>query len=494
MNSPASFRRLGKNTLVYGAASIASRVVSVVMLPFYTRYLSPTEYGLLQLLDISVEVTALLFTAGIRSGLQRFYFKATTDEERNLVVSTTFFLEMGLSLGATLSLLALANVVHRVVLVGAGTSDLVRLAAINFTLNALTFVPLALLVIEERAALQTIAALAKMVVQVALNVYFLAYRHYGVESILLSTTISSSLLGIVLVAWMLGRTGIRMSRAIVRDLRRFGVPYQITTAASFIITFGDRFFLAHYNGAAEVGIYGIAYQFGFLLYMIGGGPFQTAWAPQRFAMASRPRQERDESYARGFLYFSCLLMTAAMGIVVFVRPAIGVLTTSDYHSAALIVPIIVAAYVFQCWGDVVKFGIDIAERTKLYTAASWIATVVVLVGYATLIPRYGGYGAALATLFAFAVRFAFGYYWSQKVWPVTYSWRRPLLLTAITVAVSLPAVLLPVTRTLTQFALGVALTLIYAVLTWQFVLDDTHRLGLLEVLRARKLTALFGRS
>ena len=47
MNKPTSFRRLGKNTLVYGAASIANRVVSVVMLPFYTRYLSPTEYGLL---------------------------------------------------------------------------------------------------------------------------------------------------------------------------------------------------------------------------------------------------------------------------------------------------------------------------------------------------------------------------------------------------------------------------------------------------------------
>ncbi len=494
MSSPTSFRRLGKNTLVYGAASIASRVVSVVMLPFYTRYLSPTEYGLLQLLDISVDVTALLFTAGIRTGLQRFYFKATTDEERNRVVSTTFLLEMGLSLGGTLALLALANVVHRVVLVGAGTSDLVRLAAINFSLSAMTAVPLALLVIEQRAALQTVATLTKLAVQVTLNIYFLAYRHLGVESILLSTTISSSLFGIVLVVWMLSRTGVRISRAVVRDLRRFGVPYQITTVASFIITFGDRFFLAHYNGAAEVGIYGIAYQFGFILYMLGSGPFLTAWAPQRYELASRPRAERDESYARGFLYFNCILMTATMGIVVFVRPAIAVLTTSDYHSAALIVQIIVAAYVFQSLGDAVKFGIDVAERTKLYTAASWIATVVVLIGYATLIPRYGGYGAALATLVAFAVRFAFAFYWSQKVWPVTYQWRRPLLLAAITVAVCVPAVVLPVTRTASQFALGAGLTLVYSVMAWLFVLDDTHRAGVLEVLRARKLTAVFGQS
>ncbi len=494
MNSPTSFRRLGKNTLVYGVASIANRVVSVVMLPFYTRYLSPAEYGLLQLLDITVDVTAIIFSAGVRAGLQRFYFKATTDEERNSVVSTTFFLEMTLSIAGTIALIALANVVHRVVLVGAGTSDLVRIAAINFSLNAMTAVPLSLLVIQQRAAVQTAAALAKVAVQVALNVYFLAYRHLGVESLLLSTTISTSLLGIGLVVWMLGRTGIRFSRAVVRDLRRFGVPYQVTVAGSFILTFGDRFFLARYDGAAEVGLYGIAYQFGFLLYMLGGDPFLTAWAPQRFELVTHPREERDESYARGFLYFNLLLMTAAMGMVVFVRPVIAVLTTSDYHSAALLVPIIVAAYVFQSWGNAVKFGIDVAERTTLYTAASWIATAVVLVGYVVLIPPYGGFGAAYATLIAFVVRFGFTLYWSQKVWPVTYKWGRTILLALITVGVSLPAVVLPVTRTASEFALGVGLTLLYTALTWQFVLDDTHRAGILEVLRARKLTAIFGRS
>ncbi len=494
MNSPTSFRRLGKNTLVYSAASIVGRLVSVIMLPVYTRYLTPSDYGLLQLLDITVEVTALLFSAGIRSGLQRFYFKAATEDERNRVISTTFFLELGLSLAGTLALLALANVVHRVVLVGAGSTDLVRIAAINFTLATLTFVPLTLLTIEQRATVLTVVTLAKLAVQVTLNIYFLAFRHLGVESILLSTTIASSLLGIGLVAWMLGRTGIRVSRAIVHDLRRFGVPYQISTAAAFILTFGDRFFLAHYSGAAEVGLYGLAYQFGFLLYMVGSGPFLSTWMPQRYEVASRPREERDASYARGFLYFNLILMTAALGIVVFVRPAIAMLTRSDYHSAALLVPIIVAAYVLQGWGEAVKFGIDITERTKLYTAASWIATAVVLVGYAVLIPPYGGYGAAFATLIAFAVRLAFSFYWSQKVFPVSYSWGRPILLTAISVAVAVPAVVLPLTRASSGFALGTVLMLVYAALTWQFVLDDTHRLGVLEVVRARKLTAIFGRS
>ena len=46
------------------------------MLPVYTRFLTPADYGLVQLLELTVEVAAIFFTAGTTAGLQRFYFKA----------------------------------------------------------------------------------------------------------------------------------------------------------------------------------------------------------------------------------------------------------------------------------------------------------------------------------------------------------------------------------------------------------------------------------
>jgi O-antigen/teichoic acid export membrane protein len=494
VNRPARFGRLGRNTLVYGLGGILGRVVSVVMLPVYTRYLSPTQYGVLQLLDMAGDITAILFTAGIRSGLQRFYFKAATQDQRDEVVFTTFFLEMVLSVAGTIALIASANIVNRVLLTGAGTPDLVRLAALNFTLATMTAVPLALLMIEQRATLNTVIVLAKLTIQVSLNIYFLAYRHLGVASLLLSTAIANAVMGLALVAWMLVRTGLRLSRTMVRDLRRFGVPYQIAAASAFILTFADRFFLAHDRGTAEVGLYGLAYQFGFLLYSVSSGPFLTAWEPQRYQLVSHSREERDASYARDFLYFNFVLVTAALGIVLFARPVLAVLTSRPYHSAASIVPIIVACYVVQSWGDVVRFGINVAERTKLIAWASWIATAVVLLAYAVLIPPFGGVGAAWATFIAFLVRFGLMLRWSQQVWPVTYRWSRPLLLTTIAVAVYGLEILSPLTRVSGQIAVGLGLTLLYAAMAWRFVLDDSHREGLRVVLRERKLSAMFGRS
>ncbi len=48
------------------------------MLPVYTRFLTPADYGILQLLSMVTDVAAILFTAGMSSGVQRFFFKAET--------------------------------------------------------------------------------------------------------------------------------------------------------------------------------------------------------------------------------------------------------------------------------------------------------------------------------------------------------------------------------------------------------------------------------
>ncbi len=493
MSDTTSFRRLGRNTALYGAAVVVGRIVGIAMLPFYTRYLSPAQYGLLQLLDISIEITYILFSAGSRSGVQRFYFRAQTERERRAVVFTAYALELSLSTLGTLALVALAVPVHQWVLAGEGAPGFVRIAALNFVLSAVAGVPLLLLQIEQRAAWHSAAVLVKLAIQVTLNVVFLLHG-LGVAAILWSTAIANATIGVALAVYLLSRTGVASNRMILRDLRRFGVPYQITMAGSFILAFGDRFFLQHSHGAAAVGLYGLAYQVGFLFYYLTTSPFLRAWEPQRFELASRPRAERDAQYARGFFYLNLFLLTVAVGIAVFIRPVIGVLTTGPFHDAALLVPLILAAYVVQSWGEVAKFGIDMSERTKLYTYASWSATIVVLVLYAVLIPPLGGYGAALATLLAFLVRFLLAYRWSQQVFPVSYPWARVLRLAAIATLVVLPAVLWPPSGMIGQLALGTVLVAIFTLTAWMLVLTHDERAALAGVARTIRASTVLRRT
>jgi O-antigen/teichoic acid export membrane protein len=192
-------------------------------------------------------------------------------------------------------------------------------------------------------------------------------------------------------------------------------------------------------------------------------------------MISAPQEERDQKNARGFFFFSVVLITLATGIGTFVRPVIQVMTTPAFHGAALLVPVILAAYVVGAWMDALKFGIDVSEKTQYFSYANWIAVAIILVLYATLIPPFGGLGAALATLVAFVVRAALVYYWSQRLYRLRYTWAPIIRLLIIGTSVATVATLLPSTGVIALIAEGCGLTALYFVLVWIVVLSAGDR-------------------
>jgi O-antigen/teichoic acid export membrane protein len=485
--SRTSFRTLGSGALLYALSSVLSRAVSFVMLPVYTRYLTPVDYGLIQLLDMTIDIVGMLFTAGITSGLQRFYFKASTEDERRAIVSTTFAFELGMALIGTVLLLGVAPLVWRRGLHGAGSILLVRVAALNFSLAILTRLPQQLLEIRQKASASVVISVSRLICQLTLNIVFVVGLKKGALGILLSTCLTHIIFGLPLCIWLLREVGIAFRRTIIRELRRFGVPYQLAFAGSFIATFGDRFFLQAYHGAAEVGRYGLAYQFGFILAMLTYAPFQSAWLPQRHQLVNASREERDRATARAFFFVNLLMFTGLVGISLFVGLIFRVMTTPPFYAAAGPVPIILAAYVIQSWAYAMGFSIDVREETRYFNYATWICAIVTAIGYFLLIPRWSSYGAAWATLIGFSTRFLLTWYWGQRLFPVHYGWRKPLELAAIAVVVIIAARLMRPETLLAQLAVAITGCSLFGALVWWQVLQASDRELVFRSLRSPRL-------
>lgn len=471
----ASFRALGRNTAIYGLGVILARAVSFFMLPVYTRYLTPADYGLVQLLELTVEVAAIFFTAGTTAGLQRFYFKASTDTERREIVSTTFLAVLALAAACTVTLVALSPLLWRYALKGEGQPWFIPLAALNFTLSFLLNFPLTFAQTTQRPLVFLWTSLGKLLLQLSLNIVFIVVMRLGVAGLLWSTFTANLLLGAGMTAWLIRQTGMHFDWGILRALRRFGAPYQLSWAGSFVLTFGDRFFLQAARGTAAVGLYGLAYQFGFLLAQLGSAPFLSAWNPHRHELAKLPQAERDRHYDTGFLYFNVLLVTMATALAVFIRPVLRTMTTPPFHTAAHIVPVILLAYTAEAWADAFKFGIDISERTFLVTKATWATVALVVLLYATLIPLFGPMGAAAATAVGSCFRAGLMYRWAQQEWPIAYSWRRPLLILGMGASVSLVAFVLPPLSIARLLGAGALLMVVFLAGVYAFILGPDER-------------------
>jgi O-antigen/teichoic acid export membrane protein len=239
-----------------------------------------------------------------------------------------------------------------------------------------------------------------------------------------------------------------------------------TQAATFLATFGDRYFLQRAADSTVVGLYTLAYQFGFLLVVVGYLPFHLAWDPARFALAHLPREKRDPVYARAFIRSSVLLLTMAVLLALFVGDFLRIMAAPAFHPAAQFVPVLLVAYVLKSWTDFHNLGILVSERTEFQTLADWVGAFTALAGFAWLIPRYHAAGAAGVAVAAFAVRYALVYLVSQRLWPVRYEWRRVRRLVAIASAAALAGIAVSVRSVWLSIGVNALLFGCYALAVW----------------------------
>jgi O-antigen/teichoic acid export membrane protein len=475
-------RSLGRHSMIYAVGMVLTKAVAFLMLPVYTRLLTPSDYGVLQLLMMFLEVLSIFAGSRIAYGIFHFYHKAATESAKRMVLSTAAIL-----LTATFGVAAMLTIAlaPRIALLVFDASDpytmYVRLAGLGMLFESLITVPNALFQLRQQSIKFVSFGLTRLVMQLTLNLVLLIQFDMGVAGVLLSSVITNFLIGSYLLSRVVGQVGTRFSGPEARAFLRFGLPLVAMQVATFIFTFGDRYFLNKAGDTAAVGLYGLAYQFGFMVGMIGYMPLEMVWDPQRFAVAKRA--DRDVIYSKVFKYMNVTLITAAVGLSLFVGDVLRLIAAPEFHGAALFVPVIVGAYIFQAWGTFFNVGIMITERTGFYTVANWAAAAVAVIGYLVLIPRYLAWGAAFTVVASLGTRFWLTHVFSQRLWYIKYEWAPVVRLLALATAISAPVMFMPRLGTVTSVLVHTAMFSVYALLVWQFILARVDREAVRAIVR-----------
>src|SRR5947208_3417479 len=167
-------RRLATTGAAYTASSVISKLIAVALLPLYTRYLTPADYGAAEVLVTGVIAASIVIRLGIIEALLRFYYQA--DEVPDQVVKTAFAsLLWTTTMPAELSLYSL-NFIDRVLivrLVGLGDAGLYSLSvkfaqAVNVLVKGfqLAWPPLAYSITDDDEARRAYAVIVTWFVSV----------------------------------------------------------------------------------------------------------------------------------------------------------------------------------------------------------------------------------------------------------------------------------------------------------------------------------------
>lgn len=421
-------RRFLGDTAIYGVSNLLSRGIGLLLLPLYTRVLSPAEYGMVDMVQVVRSFVALTVALEIVQALVRFLPEAQSDAEKRELASTAVWFTAGTYAAFGAAGLAFAEPLSRAVVGVPGAAGMFRVAVLYMVAAGVLAPMQEMLRFEFRAAAYAAASVLNAGVVALVTVALL------LATPLRTTAIFAGLLAGSLAAaaycWRASRHrfGLVFRAETCREMLAFSAPLVASGVSVFLALFVDRVAIRHLMTIADVGVYGVAFRFASAASLVTT-VLQSALTPLIY---NRWREEGTPAeIARILRLVATLLMPLVVLLGVFGPEIVAAVATPEYLAAAPVIPVLAAAMVLsQFW--VFAPGLGIAKRTRTIAVLNTGAAVLNTVLNFALIPYLGLMGAALATLSG-GVFSAAGYLLlGARHYPVPYAW--PRLLGAVAVA------------------------------------------------------------
>jgi O-antigen/teichoic acid export membrane protein len=458
--------RLAQHSAIYGLGGLVSRFVALLLLPLYTRYLTPADYGAVETLVALAAILATILRLGIASAFFRFYFDSTDAAHRLRVVRTSFWFTMTMATVGLVLGLALAGQISEWLFDTDDRTTLVRVAFVLLWAQMNFEQMTALFRVEERAVAFTVATLANLVITVAATVVFVVVLDWGATGVIAGNFAGTLAVYAALLIYRHEQLGLTLDRPLLRQMNRFGLPLVPSMLALWMLNFGDRFFILKLADASDVGVYSIGSRIASAMVLLLTA-FRAAWPAFAFSIEDDERARRAYSYVLTYLLFIASWAALALGLL---APwIVEWLTTPAFYDAADVVALLAFGAVAFGGFIVVSIGLGRTKRTQFNWVVTGSAAVVSVTLNLLLIPDHGIVGAGIANLCAFTVMFLGITWWSQRVFWVPYQWRR------VATVISTAAGLTVLGKALdVPLAAAIALVAVYPLVLWplRFYLPD----------------------
>ena len=395
--------RLGRNTAIYGVGQVLLRMVSLLLLPLYTSYLTPADYGISSILGVMVYFLTPLFQLGISSAMGIVYFARPERSERAATIWTAF-----LTLAASATVLAVAGwaMSDRLALLLFGDAEsqydlsyLVTLALLTAAMSITVHPLLARLQFEERAKAFVAITLSSSALSIALSVLLIVGLRRGVAGFIEAAAIAqAATLAVALVVSLRGLPfGAR--RSIARELVTLGLPLVPGVLAVYVMLQGNKILLQAGAGLDELGLYTLGFNIGLLMTLLVTG-FTNAWFPF-FSSFMESQDEARPIMGRVMSYYVLGAGTVSLLFFIGAQPLVRIATQPAFWDAYVSVGPSAAAQFLIGMHAILMAGMYFAKQVRFAAVIAGASAAVSVALNLLLIPMLGAAGAAIALVLGF---------------------------------------------------------------------------------------------
>jgi O-antigen/teichoic acid export membrane protein len=411
-------RRLATTGTAYTASSVISKLLAVLLLPLYTAYLTPADYGAAEVMLVAVIATSIVIRLGVIEALLRYYYLA--DERPDRVVSTGFASLFWTTTAGAAIAIPFAGPISEALL-DRPDAGLARIAIFGLWIFTLFEYLATLLRVDERARAYFVFNMAGVVMAIPLTVWLVVIEDLGADGLLLAIYVAT----VPMVAWLVVTQRHRLALVpdwgLLRRMLRFGLPTMPAELSLYSLNFIDRIIIVRLAGLAEAGLYALAIKFAQAINVLVRG-FQLAWPPLAYSI--RDDDEARRAYALIVTWFMAVCAFAVVGLWLLARWIVRLLAAPEFFASYEAIGLLAAGITLYALYLVQVVVLGRTGRTEFNFPATIAATGANIGLNLALVPPLGIVGAAIALVGSYLVVLVLMYAFTQRLFPVPYEWGR----------------------------------------------------------------------
>ncbi|MDP7567456.1 MAG: oligosaccharide flippase family protein [Flavobacteriales bacterium] len=412
-------KKLASQTAIYGLSSVIGRLLNYLLVPLYTRYFLPAEYGVVTELYAYVAFLVIMLTYGFETAF--FNFTKKEDNKEKVYSTAMFSLLISSVIFIILSIIYSSSISEWM---GYGIeSRYVQYFAVIIGLDAISSISFAKLREEEKAVRFAVIRLLNIFSNIGLNLYFIVYKGFGIEYIFIANLISSVITILLLMPEMF-ISKFNFDTKLWKKMAIYAFPLLIAGLAGMTNETIDRILLKKLLpnpeiAASELGLYGAFYKLSIIMTLF----IQTfRYAAEPFFFSQHKSNDNKKVYADVMKYFTIIMIVIFLGVTMFYDFVIGFLGEA-YHDERgfLVVSILLLANLFLGIFYNLSIWYKLTEKTKYGAYLSIFGAIITLILNFVLIPIIGFVGSAIATLVCYFSMSVASYFIGKRHFPIPYN-------------------------------------------------------------------------
>jgi len=409
-------KQLAGQTAIYGLSSIVGRLLNYLLVPLYTRYFIPAEYGVVTELYAYVAFLVIILTYGLETAFFRFSQKKY---DKNLVYSTSLISLIFSSVSFVVLMFFFQQPIANW-LEYPQNPEYVMWFALIIGFDAISSISFAKLREKRKAARFALVRLVNIFINIGLNLFFIIYCPYVLENSLPTTDFVNSIydsnirIGYIFIANLFAsvitilmllpemiKSSWQFNSSLWKKMMWYSLPLLVAGLAGITNETIDRALLKHLlpdgvDKMAEIGIYGAFYKVSIIMILF----IQTfRFAAEPFFFSQEKKHNSRKIYAdvlKYFSIFSAFIFLVVMLYLDFVKHFVG--SSFQSERGIEIVPILLMANLFLGIYYNLSVWYKLTEKTSYGALLAVFGALITLILNIILIPRIGFIGSAWATL------------------------------------------------------------------------------------------------